>query len=395
MGVILNCIRQSSPQITTFESNKHIINENALDFFGSYEDHSRSNNTPSRPKYAEMHPNTDCHFHVIDADDIHEKHNQSKLKYFLDGSRHIYKTSDIIINGIVYPVVAGQIIVGCCSRKGRVMGVDDSVNMFKQEVVLAIPDKFDVEKLGKNYFIHQKDLMNKALRDKYNENAIQFSQIIPYDADEISQDDYLGRDKYLHRAISVIQNEMMDQEQLMVQYLCKTNLLGVDSWLVKDGTLEYKKDFSNRKDVNLDIAQYTDHIQHVIGVSKLFNAELLSYQEKKIGQIIAQLPPLSRTNAYTFKQGNHFYCIWYLRLRSNPRPSNHFSDVIKVEFIMLDEKPVGTPIIDNISKHLLNEAAPVCFGKDSRWGNHLYPVYLTERYCKSKYIYDKKIINVI
>ena len=133
----------------------------------------------------------------------------------------------------------------------------------------------------------------------------------------------------------------------------------------------------------------------MIGVSKLFNAELLSYQEKKIGQIIAQLPPFSRTNAYTFKQGNHFYCIWYLRLRSNPRPSNNFSDVIKVEFIMLDEKPVATQIIDNISKHLLNEAAPVCFGKDSRWGNHLYPVYLTENYCKSKYIYDKKIINVI
>lgn len=396
MGVVLNCIRQSSPKITAFESNKHIINENALDFFGSYEDHSRSSNPPSRPKYAEMHPNTEVHFHVIDIDDIHDKHNQSKFKYFLDGSRHIYKTSDIIINGIVYPVVAGQIIVGCCSREGRVIGVENPENMFKREIVLALPDKFDIEKLGKHYFVHQKDFMNTALRDKYHENAIQFSQIIPYDADDVSKsDNNLGRDKYLHRAISVIQNEMMDQEQLMVQYLCKTNLLGVDSWLVKDGTLEYKKDFSNRKDVNLDIAQYTDHIQHVIGVSKLFNAELLSYQEKKIGQIIAQLPPLSRTNAYTFKQGNHFYCIWYLRLRSNPRPNNHFSDVIKVEFIMLDEKPISTQVIDNISRHLLNEAAPVCFGKDSRWGNHLYPVYLTESYCKSKYIYDKKIINII
>lgn len=396
MGVILNCIKQSNPKITTFESDKHVIDENALDFFGSYEDHSWSNNPSSHPKYAELHPNTEVHFHIIDTDEVYEKHNQSKLKYFLDGSRHIYKTSDIIINGIVYPVVAGQIIVGCCSRNGRVMRVEDPANMFKREIVLALPDKFDIDKLGKNYFVHQKDLMNAALREKYNENAIQFSQIIPYDADVISNEDKnLGRDKYLHRAISVIQNEMMDQEQLMVQYLCKTNLLGVDSWLVKDGTLEYKKDFSNRKDVNLDIAQYTDHIQHVIGVSKLFNAELLSYQERKIGQIIAQLPPLSRTNAYTFKQKNHFYCIWYLRLRSNPRPSNHFSDVVKIEFIMLDEKPVSTQIIDNISKHLLNEATPVCFGKDSRWGNHLYPIHLTESYCKSKYIYDKKIINVI
>lgn len=396
MGVVLDCIKASNAKITTFESNKHVINEDALDFFGSYEDHSVNNNPASHPKYAELHPNTELHYQEIDVDDVHEKHNQSKLKYFLDGSRHIYKTSDIIINGVVYPVVAGQIIVGCCSREGRIIGVESPKNMCKREIVLALPDKFDIDKLGPNFFKLQLEKMNEALREKYKENAVQFDHLISYNADELSSEDKnVGRDKYLHRAISVIQNEMMDQEQLMVQYLCKTNLLGVDSWLVKDGTLEYKKDFSNRKDVNLDIAQYTDHIQHVIGVSKLFNAELLSYQEKKIGQIIAQLPPLSRTNAYIFKHENHNYCVWYLRLRNNPRPNNHFSDVIKIEFLLLDDKPVKTQIIDNISKHLLNEAAPVCFGKDSRWGNHLYPIYLTERYCKSKYIYDQKIINVI
>lgn len=396
MGVILQCIKDSNSKITTFESYKHVINEDALDFFGGYEDHTPSSNaTQSHPKYAELHPNTDLHYHEMDMDDVYDKHNQSKLKYFLDGSRHIYKTSDIIINGVVYPVVAGQIVVGCCSREGRQISVENPEHMCKREIVLALPDKFDIDKLGSHYYAHQLEVMNAALRDKYKENAIQFSQIIPYSTDDSSDDKNVGRDKYLHRAISVIQNEMMDQEQLMVQYLCKTNLLGIDSWLVKDGTLEYKKDFSNRKDVNLDIAQYTDHIQHVIGVSKLFNAELLSYQEKRIGQIIAQLPAHARTNAYVFRHENHNYCVWYLRMRQNPRPNNHFSDVIKVEFLMLDDKPLKTQIIDNISKHLLNEAGPVCFGKDSRWGNHLYPVYLTESYCKAKYIYDQKIINVI
>lgn len=396
MGVILNCIKQSNAKITTFETNKHVINEDAMDFFGSYEDHSTNNNPTSKPKYAESHPNIDIHYHDIDIDDVQEKHNLSKFKYFLDGSRHIYKTSDIIINGVVYPIVAGQIIVGCCSRNERKMGIECPNDLCKRKIVLALPDKFDVDNLGPNYLTHQLTLMNNALLEKYKENAIQFDQIIPYDAEiSLAEDKLIGRDKYLHRAISVIQNEMMDQEQLMVQYLCKTNLLGKDSWLVKDGTLEYKKDFSNRKDVNLDIAQYTDHIRHVIGVSKLFNAELLGYQEKKIGQIIAQMPPSARTNAYIFNHDDHHYCIWYIRLRSNPKPSNHFSDVIKVEFIMLDEKPVNSNDIDNISKHLLNEASPVCFGKDARWGNHLYPVYLTERYCKSKYIYDQKIINVI
>lgn len=81
MGIVLNCIKASNSKITTFESNKHVINEDALDFFGSYEDHSINNNPASRPKYAELHPNTEIHYHEIDIDDIHEKHDQSKLSY--------------------------------------------------------------------------------------------------------------------------------------------------------------------------------------------------------------------------------------------------------------------------------------------------------------------------
>jgi len=262
MGVILKCIQKSSSKISTYESSKHVINEDALEFFGSYEDHGVISSISTKPKYAEQHPNTELHYHVIDIDDVHDKFNQSKLKYFLDGSRHVYRTSDIIINGVVYPIVAGQIIVGCCTRKDRKMGMEFPENLCKREIVLALPDKFDIDKLGKHFFEHQLAIMNTELMNKYKENAIQFSQIIPYSGDEVSDEDKnIGRDKYLHRAISVIQNEMMDQEQLMVQYLCETNLLGLDSWLVKDGTLEYKKDFSNRKDANLDIAQYTDHIQ--------------------------------------------------------------------------------------------------------------------------------------
>ena len=38
------------------------------------------------------------------------------IKYFLDGSRHVFKVDDIAYNKQVYPVVAGQIGVGCCRR---------------------------------------------------------------------------------------------------------------------------------------------------------------------------------------------------------------------------------------------------------------------------------------
>ena len=47
---------------------------------------------------------------------------------------------------------------------------------------------------------------------------------------------------------------------------------------------------------------------------------------------------------------------------------------------------VSTDLIDMLSAFLLKEANPVCYGNDSRWANHLYPIYVTETYAKSKYM---------
>lgn len=47
-----------------------------------------------------------------------------------------------------------------------------------------------------------------------------------------------------------------------------------------------------------------------------------------------------------------------------------------------------------ISANLIREAHPVCYGSDSRWANHLYPVYLTESFCKSHYIDSNIILNL-
>ena len=48
--------------------------------------------------------------------------------------------------------------------------------------------------------------------------------------------------------------------------------------------------------------------------------------------------------------------------------------------------PIKSSLIDAISANLIREAYPVCFGSDTRWANHLYPVFLTESFCKSQYI---------
>ena len=55
--------------------------------------------------------------------------------YFLDGSRHTYKVDDIAYNNQVYPVIAGQIGISCCSRINRNM----QKHAFKNKLVVALP----------------------------------------------------------------------------------------------------------------------------------------------------------------------------------------------------------------------------------------------------------------
>ena len=66
-----------------------------------------------------------------------------------------------------------------------------------------------------------------------------------------------------------------------------------------------------------------------------------------------------------------------------------FDGVVKIEKIMMDdeiEKGIDSDVIDMISANIINERNPTCYGIDRRWANHLYPVFLTETFVKSKYI---------
>ena len=58
------------------------------------------------------------------------------ISYFLDGSRHAYKVDDISYNKQVYPVVAGQVGVGCCRRVDGVMHAEK----FYRRLVLSLPN---------------------------------------------------------------------------------------------------------------------------------------------------------------------------------------------------------------------------------------------------------------
>ena len=391
MGLVLDYIRQHSDgRVETYDTVKYTINDQVQDIFGEFEDHQDKNTPKSKVVYAENYPSKDKNYHEIDSDSIKSKLGNSPFTYFLDGSRHVYKASDVIINSVVYPVVAGQIVVGCCKRIDRQMHPAEISECRK--LILVMPDPFDYDGLGENFLRKKCEEINAELLKKAGAGAIQFDEIKLY---KIDGDIEEGRNKYLHQAITVVQNEMMDQERIMVGQLCSEQLINKESWLIKDGTLEYRHSFTNRPDQNLDIAQFNNSLRYVIGVSKLFNSELLNKQEPKIGRIIAELKPHCRTNAYRYHHEGKNYCVWYLRLRNTPNRETRNADVIKIELVVVGDQLISTSLIDIISAHLINEAYPVCYGKDSRWANHLYPVYLTELFCKKKYIYDEKIIKVI
>ena len=193
-----------------------------------------------------------------------------------------------------------------------------------------------------------------------------------------------------------IQAEMTDEEQLMVAELCKQNRLDKDHFLIKDGSIEYNPRFSNLS--NVEWNQLRANYKHVVGVSKMFNPDLLrDYKNRPLSKTIAQLKPFERTKAYRYPSGNTQYefAMWYVRLRKGNFRETQFSDVVKCE-MLLEEKggSIDTHLIDLISANIIREAYPTCYGKDSRWANHLYPIFLTESFCKANYINQNIILNL-
>ena len=73
-------------------------------------------------------------------------------------------------------------------------------------------------------------------------------------------------------------------------------------------------------------------------------------------------------------------------------------ELLKIEKMLMTgkeaENGLSTDEIDTITANLINERNPVCYGTDARWANHLYPVFVTESYVKSKYLGESMFLNL-
>jgi len=318
------------------------------------------------------------------------KFDEPLFKYFLDGSRRTYKIDDIEILRSIYPIMGGQIGVACCERLSP---AKFKCAEFESSIVLSMPTIANPH--GKNTEQFFNALTNKVNQSKrFKDGPLKVSKILSY-VSSLQQE----AKKYEDLGIATIQDEMIDCEKRIVAGLHHRNKINTQSYLIKDGSLQYT---SVKSGDYRELTKFKNYFRSVVGVSKMFNPELFKDRSNKSNaDVIAKLGLFHRTPAYMYNSDivrNVNFAIWYVRLRDAKRTESPFAGVVKIEKILITEEENETGLdsaeVDLITANIINERNPVCYGSDSRWANHLYPVYLTETYIKSKYLSDMHFLNL-
>ena len=187
---------------------------------------------------------------------------------------------------------------------------------------------------------------------------------------------------------------MSIREREMVAELVREGKLDQDNYLIKDGSLEYRPTKQDRADEK-KYQQFRNNYNFVLGVSKNFNPEVCKdINGKSNPGYVADLPLYHRTPVACFKNTDLFgdvkFAVWYIRIRDTTKTRTAFDGIVKVEKMLItheeNEYGIDSELVDLLSASIINERNPVCYGSDLRWANHLYPVYLTETYVKSRYL---------
>lgn len=330
---------------------------------------------------------------VFSSDKIFETDNKSRqniqlivgdsdsslFKYFLDGSRRVYKIADFgTTDGKFLPLVAGQVGAAICYRQ------NGKIKKYKleRENVLAVPDR-----IGDSF----EEMMKEISQLKFPKNrrdGLSIAQILKYDSQP-------KEDRSFEKlATAKIQVEMMGMEIRLIREMVSSNKLKTDQMLVIDGSLQ----FSSVED---------GIFQNVIGISKSFNPNLqgiLSSKNKQIGNHLTQLKFGERTPVFVYepedskKKRKTKIGAWYLRIHPEKSMKKPLDGIVKIEKIATkrSEKEDGfdTEMINEISRAILLERNVTCYGNDDRWANHLYPIYLTELLLKNSFVSNTFFLNI-
>lgn len=315
------------------------------------------------------------------------------LSYFLDGSRRVFKVDDMAFvqssgRSVIYPVIAGQIGVGCCCRINKKM----HPVKFRREFVLSLPELANID--GKPGF-WPATAKKLSECEELKRLGIEFSTILPYKTAKNNEK------KYEDRGTACVQDRMIEREKELVAELVREGKLNQDNYLVKDGSLEYRPTKEDRADKK-KYQTFKNNYNWVIGVSKNFNPEVcIDISERPNPGFIADLPLFHRTPVAEYVNsmlGDIKFAVWYIRLRDQKKTHTPFDGIIKVEKILVTEEEneygINSELVDTLSAYLINERNPACYGSDLRWANHIYPIYLTEYFVKSRYLSAESFLQL-
>lgn len=312
-----------------------------------------------------------------------EDRTYTAFSYFMDGSRRTYKIGDIVLEGKkIFPVVVAQVCAGCTERDNHRRL--HSFGGIRRKNLLLLSDKTN----DYDFLEIRKRILNTKTACDLNLDVIKY------------RFDPARHGVPVNAAIAKANAVMHDLEIGILGNMVTSKALSTGRMLMVDGPLQFIGQDTGKP-------EFADLFYDVAGVSKSFNPMLpTSSKAKREGtQIGAELLKLNygeRTPVFLKENSRRrkFGC-WYLRIRPINRMSNPLEGIIKVEKMAnpddLDEEHgrygLETSVVDTISLSLINEGAPTCYGRDKRWANHLYPVYLTETLVKSSFESDLVFIS--
>lgn len=301
----------------------------------------------------------------------------SGFKYFMDGSRRTYKIGEMVLEGKkIYPVVVAQIRAGCTMRESN-KKIHSYTNIQKKNLLL-LSDRINDEDFDE---IKKRILVTKTAK---NINL----DIVKYKFEK-------AKDSLPVKAAIAKANAIMHEMEICIlNDLVHSNTLEPGRMLIVDGPLQFIGQDTGKK-------EFADLFYNVVGVSKNFNPMLLTSEKSKskarqIGPELLELGYGERTPVFLKENSRkRRYGFWYLRIRPKDSVDNPFGGIIKVEkmAVVEDINGLDSTVVDNISLSLLYEGSPTCYGRDTRWASHLYPIYLTETFIKSSFESDVAFIN--
>jgi len=309
-------------------------------------------------------------YKTITVGDVLPAGNNPIFKYFLDGSRRTYHVMDVWLNNKTFPIIGAQIGVAVINKikSGKyrpVKGFSKNYNL------IAIPDKIEDA---------DRDIISDAIKNKFKKFKF---DIIKYNTKK--EKDI----KLLDLALAKIIGEMHKNEIKTIDEMISNDYLNENELMIVDGSLM----FGHQK---IEPARF----KNVIGVSKTFNLSQSYGKGKKqndIGTLVKRLNYGERTQVFKSDLNNHIIGIWYLRIRQKSKMNSQIQGIIKIEVFASDiieqENGINGSRVEIISKALLRERNITCYGKDSRWAQHLYPIFLAESYIKSRYTNSKSFLG--